>query len=130
MKPLNAPELLRVWEESLHQPLLEKSIGLLSKACPNEEAGEMEQLSIGERDARLLQLREWLFGPTLRNLSSCPQCAEVVEWESSTTSIRLQAINTGIKNYQLEKDEYTIQFRLPNSLDMSKIISGTITTPQ
>jgi hypothetical protein len=42
----------------------------------------------------------------------------------------LQTINTGIKNYQLEKDGYTIHFRLPNSVDISKIISGAITTPQ
>lgn len=119
MRPLTATELLTHWETGLQQSLLERSLGLLATACAADPA-EIAALSIGERDARLLQLREWLFGPRLLNMAYCPHCAEQVEWESSVQQLRLQA-HTEVAHLDprfLEISGYTIRYRLPDTLDI------------
>jgi hypothetical protein len=126
MKPLTAPELLTVWERGLNRPLLYKTLDLVAAACPEMNMDTVAALSIGERDARLLTLREWLFGPTLINMADCPKCNEQVEWELNVDDIRLQVpheVDPGnpAKDYSLECGEYSIRFRLPNSFDLSTI---------
>jgi hypothetical protein len=107
------------WETGLQQSLLERSLGLLATACA-ADPDQIAALSIGERDARLLQLREWLFGPRLMNMAYCPHCAEQVEWESSVQQLRLQPCmqsDTAVSR-SLETSGYIIQYRLPNTGDI------------
>lgn len=124
MRPLSSAELFQVWEEGLSQPLLEKMLRLLAKACSADDVNDIGRLSIGERDARLLQLREWMFGTSLKNITTCPHCSESVEWESETESLHLQKVNSGLsfRTFSLEKDSFRVQFRLPDSHDMLKIL--------
>ncbi len=84
---------------------------------------QLSHLSIGERDARLLQLREWMFGSTLRNKVSCPKCAEQVEWETDTGDLHLQTFTSefSVREFLLEKEGYAIHFRLPDSADIARI---------
>jgi hypothetical protein len=107
------------WETGLQQSLLDRSLHLLSTACGADPA-QMAALSIGERDARLLQLREWLFGPRLLNMAYCPHCAEQVEWESAVQQLRLQPClqADSAASRLLETGGYTIRYRLPNTLDI------------
>ena len=65
MRTLNSIELLRVWEDGIHFTLTERSLQLLSIACGVPDLNKVADWSIGERDARLLQLREWMFGSRL-----------------------------------------------------------------
>jgi endogenous inhibitor of DNA gyrase (YacG/DUF329 family) len=119
MRCLTTAELLTHWETGLQQSLLERSLGLLATACAADPA-EIAALSIGERDARLLQLREWLFGPRLLNMAYCPHCAEQVEWESAVQQLRLQAHTEAAHPDPrfLEMSGYTIRYRLPDTLDI------------
>lgn len=120
MRPLAAFELLNVWESGLSQPLVQKTLNLLSAACPELDFDSLASLSIGERDARLLLLREWMFGPRLKNMANCPKCSGRIEWENDIADIRVQHISHGesTKKFTLEQDEFSILFRLPNSLDI------------
>jgi hypothetical protein len=125
MKALSTSELFCIWEEGINEPLLQKTLRLLTKACSVSDDRETGRLSIGERDARLLQLREWMFGPRLRNMMNCPNCAETIEWETNTRDLQLQTVQPGlsVKTFHLEKDAFEVNFRLPDSHDMSKAIS-------
>lgn len=127
MKPLSASELLTIWEEGLDQPSLEKTMRLLGKACSVADYNDIGLLSIGERDARLLQLREWLFGNRLMNMANCPKCKEPVEWETNTENLYLQQLpaELAVRSFVFEKDDYTINFRLPNTHDVSNAMSDT-----
>lgn len=119
MRPLTSSELLDLWEQCFEQPVLHNALRLLSKACemPLEKVTEW---SIGERDARLLTLREWLFGKKLNNTAHCPKCAERVEWEMDTSALHLQTPQSTahIPIFELETETYHLRFRLPNSADM------------
>lgn len=132
MKPPTIPQLLQIWEMGKAQTALQKSLFLLASACaaPVEEIG---LLSIGERDARLLLVREWLFGPQCSNVAYCPNCTQPVEWQTTVDDIRLQtpAANKTVQEYNLETSGYNIRFRLPNSFDMLNASgSNSVATPQ
>lgn len=120
MRTLSASELLTVWEEGLDQSLSEKTLRLLSRACAVNDYADMGFLSIGERDARLLQLREWMFGYRLMNMASCPACSGVAEWETNTQDLLLQPVpeKPAIRTFLFEQDGYSINFRLPNTHDI------------
>ena len=121
MKPLKAAELLTVWEHGLNQSLLEKVLALLSAACPEMDAETIAQLPIGKRDAMLLQLREWMFGPRLVNTAHCPQCTERVEWENRIADLSIPTMPDldSSDAFRLEVFEYELQFRLPDSNDIA-----------
>ena len=120
MRPLNASELLRVWENNFNRSPIEQSLYLLAMACSVKDVNEMAQLSIGERDSRLLQLHEWMFGSRLSNTTQCPKCATLVEWENDIKDLRvsssIQKIPVNADTF--ETDGFRINFRLPNSYDM------------
>ncbi len=128
MRPLSATELLNAWERGLNQPILERALILITAASPELDPEAAEKLSIGERDARLLQLREWMFGTRLLNTAQCPQCGERVEWEGSTTDLRLQTIGTfePAQEFTLEVEGYRLRFHLPGSRDVAAAISAAL----
>jgi len=128
MKTLKAEELLSVWEQGLNQPLLQRVLILLAAAFPEMQPDTLMKLSIGQRDLRLLQVRECLFGQQLLNTAVCPQCNERIEWENSTADFLAQpeSANSTANEFDLDADDYTIRFRLPNSLDISAVSSNSI----
>ena len=101
MRPVSASELLTTWERDMDQPLLPKTLILLCQASPGMELDDVAKLSIGQRDAMLLQLREWMFGPSLKNIAYCPKCNECIEWETDVKDLKLS--NKIVKESQ---DEY------------------------
>jgi len=125
MRPPAITELLTVWERSVEQPLLQRTINLLDLSCPEFDSEAIAKLSIGERDARLLLLREWMFGSRLINIADCPKCSERVEWENDIEDICLQSPQEPdfSKEFNLEADDFSVRFRLPNSVDVYEAIS-------
>lgn len=124
VKPLKPDELLDIWEQGLNQPLLHRSLLLLTAASPESSADAIANLSIGARDARLMQLREWLFGSRLSNTSRCPRCSERVEWENEIGQLRIPASPPcpAAADFSLAVDEYNVRFRLPTSADVIEIV--------
>lgn len=123
MKPVSASDLLSLWERGLNQSLIQNTLNLLALACPEMALNDIGTLSIGERDARLLQLRKWMFGPCLKNIVNCPECTKLVEWENDIENIQLQSVqNKEQKELSLRVDEYSVRFRLLNSVDLFTVI--------
>jgi hypothetical protein len=123
MRPLNTAELLNAWEQGTGRTLPVKALLLLDTACIDGEPYDPALLSIGQRDARLLQLREWMFGSQLLNISDCPNCSERIEWINYVTDLRVPQTATTVETLSMQFENYTIQFRLPNSYDLSKAAS-------
>ncbi|MGN6360120.1 MAG: phage baseplate protein [Thermomicrobiales bacterium] len=117
MRALSALDLLTVWECGLDQPPAHQALALLAVAWPDESPIALAELSIGERDARLLTLREWLFGPSLTSVAGCPTCGEQLELAFSVADIRAEPASDTAR-FQVRADGYVVDFRLPNSLDL------------
>jgi len=117
--------MLNIWEQGLDQPLLQRALILLGAACPEMKPGALAELSIGQRDERLLQLRERLFGPQLVNTVVCPACSERMEWENRIADIRISSLQdeSALNEFELDMDNYHLRFRLPNSLDIADVIN-------
>ncbi len=126
MQPLSAMELLAVWERGLNQTLLERVLTLLAAACPELDPAHLTDWSIGQRDAHLLQLREWMFGSRLTNTAECPQCNERVEWENRVGDIRIQLAQSTPypAEFNLDLADYSLCFRLPTSRDIGAVMNA------
>jgi len=89
MRPLSVPELLTVWERGLTALPFERALTILSVASPESSPAALARLSIGRRDANLLQLREWAFGSELAILAACPSCRQTLELTIPVSALRV-----------------------------------------
>lgn len=125
MRTPHPEQLLRLWEDGMHQTVLEKSVRLLAVSCGTHDLSPIYRMSIGERDARLLQLRIWMFGSRMKNMATCPVCKQLTEWETNTHELQLQSFPTepAERIFSITMDGYAVRFRLPANADMAIAIA-------
>jgi len=129
MRMLSAPELLDVWERGLGQPPVQRALSLLAAACPEMSPEVLAALSLGQRDAYLLTLREWMFGPQLTGLATCSGCGERLELTCQVAEIRAAPAASqqeeGGEALSLTAAGYAVRFRLPDSSDLAALADQT-----
>ncbi len=118
MQTLSTSELITVWEQGLNQSPVRRALALLTVACPDVSPEKLAKLSMGQRDARLLQLREWTFGSQLVSVADCPHCGERLELTLNVADIQVPSEAEPEEVLSLKVDRWEVQFRLPNSLDL------------
>lgn len=124
MQSLSAAELLDVWERGFCQTPVERGLALLAAANPDIPEESFAQLAIGRRDGELLSLREHIFGPDLIALTNCPECNELLETNLRTSEIRGSPAPDLPEVLSLQSRDYRIDFRLPNSQDLTALSEG------
>jgi hypothetical protein len=118
---LTASELLATWEKGVDRPVFERAL-LLLEATSGQSSESLAELSIGQRDARLLDLREALFGSMLPCLTTCAACGEQLELNLDVGDLRVSPTIPDEQrkgHFTMEAEGVTLGFRLPNSLDLS-----------
>lgn len=121
MRTLSATELLSLWERGLAQSPVQRGRLLLDAVAETPGAGG-SSCSIGRAEARLLELRERLFGPEMAALAECPACGERVELQFRTDAVRAPALEgEAPENLQIEVAGYEVVFRLPTALDLERL---------
>jgi hypothetical protein len=123
MRTLPASELLAVWERGADRTPGERALVLLAGACPETAADELAGLSIGRRDALLLELRERTFGPDLVSVASCPACCERLETSLRTADLFAEPEAEAAGPLELISGGWRVRFRVPNSLDLAAMAS-------
>jgi hypothetical protein len=119
MRPPSPKELLAAWERGLRESPVERALTLLACASPESTREILAHLSIGERDRRLLTIREWTFGTRLVCAATCPECEERIESTFDVRQIRLSETEAAVSpNHETRIETYTFKFRLPNSMDL------------
>src|SRR5437773_2632842 len=108
MQHLSAAQLLNVWERGQAQPSVQRAMLLLAAACPEAPEEILARLSVGQRDARLLTLREWTFGPHLVSLADCPGCGEHVELSFTVADIRASSETEPVETLTQEVGDYEV----------------------
>ncbi len=94
MRSLSTTELLGVWERAAGQSPVQRALTFLAAACPESAPEILAEMSIGQRDARLMELRERTFGPVLDAVAACPACGEQVELSLDLPELRSAARQT------------------------------------
>ncbi|MBN1428166.1 MAG: phage baseplate protein [Anaerolineae bacterium] len=129
MQPLTIFDILEIWEHGTGCSPVKQALVILSHAFPQRPAAEMVRLTIGQRDACLLQLRAMTFGPLLSGLVTCPACGERLEMAFDTSD--LQATGAPFSESEISEAEniemafayapYEVTYHLPTSIDLSAI---------
>jgi hypothetical protein len=125
LRPLTAAEVLEVWERGERKPPAEQALALLGAALPGRRPGELADLSIGERDACLLALRERTFGPALRGRTECPACGARLEFTLATAEIYVAGdAPPAAPELALAAGGYDLRYRLPTTRDLAAVAAS------
>ena len=122
MQRPEAATLLHAWERGATQGPTMRGLLLLAAASPDATPAALAATGIGERDARLLELREALFGSQLECIASCPHCGERIELGFPVRGIRARH-HAGEELLRIAAQGYEVEFRLPSSADLLAVES-------
>jgi hypothetical protein len=114
--------LLELVEEGRDRHPLDRALLALGAADPSAGWDELAALPVGRRDARLLELRERLFGRRLRFACNCPGCGEKMEADADARELRGRDDATVASEHELREGGATIRFRLPDSRDLAAVL--------
>ncbi|HEX7240177.1 MAG TPA: hypothetical protein VF263_07925 [Longimicrobiaceae bacterium] len=101
---------------------MDRALAVLGAALPEMSGDELAALSVGERDACLLTLRETTLGPALACYVECPVCAEQLEFTTTVGEVRvLPALQRVPHEHTLRADGFELRFRLLTSRDLASL---------
>jgi hypothetical protein len=122
MRALSAHDIVRLWEWGQDKHPVDRALMVLSLALPESSAQELAGLSVGQRNARLLTVRERTLGARLDGFARCPRCGESLEFDVEVGDIRHPEVVD--PEFVLEHDGYTLHGRLPNSGDLAAVVTA------
>jgi hypothetical protein len=117
MRALTPIGLLDAWERGQGEGPTLRALALLAAACPETPWEELCALPLGERDRRLLEVREGTLGRRIESVARCSGCGEPLDIALDTRELRSSDTESGIAG-ELCRDGLTLRFRLPTSLDL------------
>jgi hypothetical protein len=121
IQSFSARNLLAVWERGLGQSRVRQAVALLTLVSPEDTPEALATLSIGRGHARLLSLRELLFGTQLMSVALCPQCAQRLELAFQVGEICASTNDPQPETLTVEAEGYVAAFRLPTSADLAAV---------
>src|SRR5262245_19161039 len=96
MRGLSAADIVRVWECGAAQHPLDRALTILAAADPGVGRAALGDLPLGERNRRLLAVRQSTFGATLAALVTCEQCGARVEIAMPASTIDVSPSTTAL----------------------------------
>jgi hypothetical protein len=91
MTVLTESDLLAVWETGLGQSRVRRALGLA--VAGGADPSSVADLTVGQREAVVLALRESCFGHRLPCAVTCPECAEQLEVDLTVDDVRAEVAN-------------------------------------
>jgi T4 bacteriophage base plate protein len=122
MHRLSAEKILAVWEAGRRQHSLDRALTLLAAVSPETTRDALAELSIAERDARLLELRGNIFGSRVAAKADCPACSQSIEMNFAVSKVRTVPVSELPETCAAKFGKYEIRFRLPNSNDLAVLV--------
>ena len=113
--------MLAAWDEArTAEGALQRALALL-QLSPQNGSDEMAALTIRERDRRLLDLHEELFGKEVAALASCTCCGELLETRFLVETMRASPpVDRSSQTLHVRGE--SLEFRLPNSNDLAAVL--------
>ena len=121
MQAIPAGRLLDGWDSGRLQHPLHRALTLLRIAEPDQSIDSLADLSIGERDRRLVALRRRLFGAAFEASATCASCQTTLEVKFAAD--QLPAGGNPAAPADLVIDGRTIVVRQPNTTDLLDAIA-------
>ena len=120
MRSLTAADAIRVWELGHEQLPGERAVTVLAAAFPDQTKDELRRLTLGQCNARLLDVRERVFGVELNGFSECGHCGEGLEFTLNSRALRsAEPVLLTDTKFTLESHGYVVRFRLLDIEDLN-----------
>lgn len=129
MQFLSASALLRAWEAGSALSLPQRALTLLVAAHPDTSTDALARLTIGERDARLIDLREQCFGSAITAIAACPSCSEPAELQFDLAALRAPAACSDAV-FSIANEDGEVRFRAVNTLDVLALMDSPNANPK
>lgn len=120
MRALSEAALLEAWEAGWAKTPAERALDLLTVVCPETSRDRLTALSIGQRDAMLLHLRERLCGSVLAAVVVCPDCNQRLELTFDMQQLR-SVPQEPEAEVEVNVDGYDLRFRPVNTGDAAAL---------
>jgi hypothetical protein len=117
MRALTPERVLDVWERGRGCGLTVRALALLSAAEPEAAWESLGALPLGERDRRLLALREEMLGRAIDGVADCPACGEPLDLALDARDLRSDAAGGPLLE-QVSHDGLELRFRPADSHDL------------
>jgi hypothetical protein len=112
---LSDAHVLEVWDRGQRRDPIARGLALLQAVRPELGPEELAGISIPERDAAILALRQRTFGAAMPAYVDCPRCGERLEFEFDSALLGPGAAGRAAAELELPSG---LRFRLPNSGDL------------
>ena len=126
MRAWTATDILNIWEEGKSRDWIHRGLLLLAAWDGTKSTEAVSALTIGERDACLLEMRDQLFGPQLLCIAACPQCRQQLEFTLDIPDLKHQKADAAGDVFTINEGDYQVSFRLPNSDDLTGLPEDAI----
>ena len=110
--------LLAAWERSAAAPAPDRAPMLLPALDPALKPDEVDELTVGQCDARLYALRRALFGDRLDAVVACPVCGLELELELELSALQPPLHERPPDRVSLTAGGYTVACRVPRNRDL------------
>jgi hypothetical protein len=129
MGGLSGNTLLRAWEAGASQPALERALTLLALAHPEKGREALARLTIGQRNALLVAVREQTFGAAMSAYVECASCGTRLELTLSTRELGLLATPDDTRPEVVVtdgsgEDEWRLSSRVPTTEDLRSALAA------
>ncbi|HEX7112529.1 MAG TPA: hypothetical protein VF216_08795 [Mizugakiibacter sp.] len=123
MRTPTPAQLLEVWERGSDQSAAVRARLLFGASCDDLDGAAQAALPLGQRDARLLELRARLFGPEVTGTATCPRCVTAVEatFRCSDLQARAGTDAAGAGERTLWTKGARVRYRLPAGADLEAL---------
>lgn len=116
---LSARDIVRAWDWGRDKHPVDRALVLLALAEPERGREALADLSVGQRNGRLLALREALLGPTVRGMATCAACGTALTFAAPVAAF--QGDEPAALEHTLEHAGLRLRFRLPTSRDLASV---------
>lgn len=122
MRALSAGEVIQIWEQGRDRHPVDRALLLLAVGQPNLAPETLASLTMGQRNHRLLEMRQATIGDALDGLATCPQCRETLEFSTRVSDLLLPEPDQPA--FTLQAEDYQIRYRPPDSRDLVAILGS------
>jgi len=108
-RALTAGEILRAWEVGSTLHALDRAMVLCAFAAPDVDRQSLTALSLGDRDALLLALRQGTFGDRIEAVAECDRCSALLEFSITADMLKVETpagearVSTGDRELRLRR---------------------------
>ena len=113
-----AAMLLQAWESGAAAGPLDRAPSLLHSLGAVPASVRTEELSVGQCDARLFELRRAMFGEMLEVVATCPACQTEVELTVALAELQPPVREGHVPPLTVQADGYTLVCRIPCNEDL------------